>query len=161
MKRQPLAGTLHKSRVKPAISFLDEITGSVQEEIDDSVTSLAGYTGLRDLNSIYILNFSERQYISNHVHTDTSFNKNSRDITSCSNSNFAPDLDLRNTLGLRLVNNRDHLVEMSMSSWPAGANSGMPALETVPRTIFVVYCISCVFIALIVLGIEMRLARRL
>lgn len=95
---------------------------------------------------MYILNFCEGQYISNHVHTDASSSNNSKNITSCSNSTFAFNFDLRKTLGLELGNNGDHLVDMPKSSWPAGVNGGMRALETVPRIMSVVYCFSLVLI---------------
>lgn len=136
---------------------MNGITGSAQEEIDDSINSLARYLGLHDFYSVYILNLCEGQYTPSQVHTVTSSSSYSKNITDCSNSTFTFNFDLRKTLGLEPDNNGDHLVDVPKSSWPDEVNGGMRALEAVPRIMSVVYCISLVFItialALAVLGI--------
>jgi hypothetical protein len=136
---------------------LDDITGPVQEKIDDSIGSFAEYLGLHDFYSIYVLNLCEGQYASNQVHPGASIGSNSRNITSCGDQTFTFNFDLGKTLGLKPYGNEDNLVDMPKSSWPTEVNGGMRALETIPRIMSVVYCISLalttVALALAICGI--------
>jgi hypothetical protein len=136
---------------------LNDITGSAQEEIDDSINSFARYLGSHDFYSVYVLNLCEGHYTPDNAHTIASSSSNFKNITGCGNNTFTFSFDLRKTLGLDLDNNEDHLVDVPRSSWPAEVDGGMRALETVPRIMSVVCCISLVFItialALAALGI--------
>jgi hypothetical protein len=136
---------------------LNEITGPAQDDIDDSIGSLAKNLGLHDFYSVYVLNFCEGKYTPDQVHTNALSSSNFKNITGCSNGTFTFNFDLRKTLGLGPDNDRDHSAGVPKSSWPAEVDGGMRALETVPRIMSVVYCISLTFITialtLAVLGI--------
>jgi hypothetical protein len=136
---------------------LDGITGSVQEEINDSISSFAKNLGLHDFYSIYVLNLCEGQYTPNQVNPGESSGSSFRNITSCSDRTFTFKFDLRKTLGLQPYGNENHLADMPKSSWPTEVNGGMRVVETIPRIMSVVYCISltitAIALALAVFGI--------
>jgi hypothetical protein len=125
---------------------LNEITGPAQEEVDDSIGSLARYLGSHDFYSVYVLNLCEGQHTSDQAHTDALSSSSFKNITGCSNGTITFNFDLRKSLGLGPDDNKNNSADVPKSSWPAEVNGGMRALEAIPRIMSVVYCISLGFI---------------
>lgn len=121
------------------------------------MSSFARYLGLHDFYSIHVLNLCEGQYNSSRMHPNVSSSSGPKNITSCGNSTFTFNFDLREALGSQPDDNEDLLVDTPKSSWPPEVNSGMRTLETIPRIMSVIYCISLalttVALALAVFGI--------
>ena len=110
--------------------------------IDGSIDSFARYLGSHDFYSVYVLNLCEGQYSSGDVRPVLMSNSDRRNITSCGDKTFTFNFDLRKTLGLQADGSEDHSIDTPKSSWPPEVESGMRALETIPRIMSVVYCIS-------------------
>lgn len=155
--RQNFSQVLSFDTSKPANSILNEITGSVQGGIDGSIGSFARFLGLHDFYSIYVLNLCQGQYSSDQVRPILSSSNDPGNITNCGDKTFTFNFDLRKTLGLQPDNDQDRVVDMPRLSWPSEVNGGMRAIETIPRIMSVVYCISltmtAIALALAIFGI--------
>lgn len=136
----------------PFISFVDNITNSIESEINDGLNSFAKDLGLHDFYSAHILDFCEGFYTPTDMPNAT-FSKSDihRNVTSCSNRTAMYSFNPRQTLQLELNQTGHGNINLTDLEWPSQVDDGLHALKVASQATFVLYCIAIGFMALAML----------
>ncbi|KAH9828848.1 integral membrane protein-like protein [Teratosphaeria destructans] len=133
------------------INWLDNLTSSIENEIEGDINSLvrsiAKDLGLHDFYSAYILNYCEGYYtpaaVPNATLRRSSIDKN---VTHCSNPKDGYIFDPRVLLQADLNRTGNSNVNLSTLQWPDAIDKGLKDLHIVSKAMFVLYCIATAFI---------------
>lgn len=141
-----------KSSSNPFISYLDNVTNSIESDINSDVASIAKELGLHDFYSAHILDYCEGYYTPGPVPNATlSKSKIHNNVTSCSNKTAMYNFNPQNTLQKELNNSGHSNIDLNDLDWPSDINKGLHALKIAQEAMFVLYCIGIGFIAVALL----------
>jgi len=137
-----------RSSSNPFVSFIDNVTNSIESDINNEFASLANDLGLHDFYSAHILDFCEGYYepgpVPNATLSRSSIRKN---VTSCSNKTAMYTFDPRTILQQELNRTGRGSVNLTALEWPSQVNKGLQALRIASRAAFILYCIAIGFTA--------------
>lgn len=116
-------------------SFLNNLTGEVQESFNDAISDVAETLNIHDFYSAHILDYCEGFYTPSGVSNKSVHPK--KNVTQCSNRtslfHFDPTAIIESELrpGIKL----------SDLKWPAAIQDGVKAVNIASKAMFVLYCI--------------------
>jgi len=144
---QNLLNTTSSESSNPIVSFFDDVTNSVQEEINDQINSVAKDLGLHDFYSAHLLNFCEGFYTPTDTPNATvSQSEISKNVTACSNRTAMYSFNPRETLQQELdASEYGSAVNLTELGWPDSIDDAIRALEIASNAMFVLYCIGIAF----------------
>ena len=145
-----LLNTTSSESSNPIVSFFDDITNSVQEEINDQLNSFAKDLGLHDFYSAHLLNFCEGFYTPTDAPNATiPKSEISKNVTDCSNRTAMYSFNPRETLQRELDESEyGSKINLTELGWPESLDDAIQALEVATNAMFVLYCIGIAFAAL-------------
>lgn len=161
---QNLLNTTSSESSNPIVSFFDDITNSVQEEINDSLNSLAQDLGLHDFYSAHLLNYCEGFYTPSDLPNATlPRSAISKNVTHCSNRTALFAFNPRATLQRELDDAGHGDLNLTDLAWPEELDDGVRALATASKATFVLYCVGAAlaFVALAAAGVGVFFEGRL
>lgn len=129
----------------------NDVTNTVQEELQDGLNDVAGALGVHDFYSAHVLNYCEGFFTPGAVPNDTlSKGGISRNVTDCSNTTAMYHFNPRDNLQQELDESGVD-VDLADLDWPEEIDDGLRALRMASMAMFVLYCIAIalIFIALI------------
>jgi len=145
--------------------FFDDLTNSIEEDIEDGITSIAQELGVHDFYSYHLMDYCEGYYKPGPVANATlSKSDISKNVTSCSNETGFWNFDPREIIQRELNESGHSSINLVTDlDWPEDINKGLHALRVAARAMFVLYCIAIAFIgiAFIVAVISIFFAGRL
>lgn len=155
-----------ESSSNPLVNFLDNISNTIESEIQDGITDVAQQLGIHDFYSAHLMTYCEGYYYynNNNNNNNSSTNTNTRDnnnnnededakknITKCSNRtalyNFNPQKILQQELDASNTG-----IDLSDLNWPSDISTGLNALRIAAKATFVLYCIAIGFIGIAILA---------
>jgi len=135
----------------PITSFLNNVTSSVSDDINEAVGSLAERLGMQDFYSAHVLDYCWGTYEPGPVPNATLHSDDiDRNVSACSNRTamfyFNPTEALERSLNESGVD-----VTLTELHWPDAIQDGINSLRIAARAVFVLYCIAiCLcFLALV------------
>lgn len=135
------------SSSNPFISFIDNVTNTIENEINDDLNSFAQDLGLHDFYSAHILDYCEGYYEPGSVPNATlSRSSIHRNVTSCSNKTAMYTFDPRTTLQQELNKTGHSNINLTELDWPSKVDEGLHALRIASKAVFVLYCIGIGFV---------------
>ncbi|KAK4545672.1 hypothetical protein LTR36_002625 [Oleoguttula mirabilis] len=141
-----------KSSSNPFISFIDNVTNSIESDISDDLSSFAKDLGLHDFYSAHILDYCEGYYTPGPVPNATlSKHKIHKNVTSCSNKTAGYTFDPKTTLQQELNKSGHSNINLTDLDWPSDVDKGLHALRIASKAMFILYCIAIAFIAIALL----------
>ncbi|KAK0946550.1 hypothetical protein LTR29_002018 [Friedmanniomyces endolithicus] len=142
------------SSSNPLISFIDNATNSVENAINQDVSSVARTLGIHDFYNVHVLDFCEGYYNPGPVpNTTLPRSQIHRNVTSCSNRTAMYSFDPRTTLQQELNVSGHSNVALSDLNWPSNVDKALHALVIAQKATFVLYCV-----AIALVGVAMLLA---
>ncbi|EME49379.1 hypothetical protein DOTSEDRAFT_119794 [Dothistroma septosporum NZE10] len=131
----------------PILNLIDNATQGIQNEIQDTIHSVARKLGLHDFYSVHLMAYCEGFYTPDAVPNATlKRNDINRNVTDCSNRttvyNFDPQQILQDELDNSGHGNIDLVADLR---WPKDVSKGIRALRIAARAAFVLYCIAIGF----------------
>ncbi|KAK5127201.1 hypothetical protein LTR85_008563 [Meristemomyces frigidus] len=136
-----------KSSSNPFISFIDNVTNSIESDLSDDLSSFAKDLGLHDFYSAHILDYCEGYYTPGPVPNATmSKHDIHRNVTSCSNKTAGYTFDPRTTLQQELAKSGHSNINLTDLDWPSDVDKGLHALRVASKAMFILYCIAIAFI---------------
>lgn len=151
-----------ESSSNPLVNFLDNISNTIESEIQDGITDVAQQLGIHDFYSAHLMTYCEGYYYynnnNNNNNTRDNNNNNNNDeedakknITKCSNRtalyNFNPQKILQQELDASNTG-----IDLSDLNWPSDISTGLNALRIAAKATFVLYCIAIGFIGIALLA---------
>ncbi|TKA66060.1 hypothetical protein B0A55_09918 [Friedmanniomyces simplex] len=136
------------SSSNPVISFIDNVTNSVENDINQDLSSLARALGLHDFYNVHLLDFCEGYYTPSPVpNTTLPRRKIHQNVTSCSNRTAMYSFNPRNTLQQELNASGHGDIDLTSNlDWPADVDKGLHALVIAQKATFVLYCVAIALI---------------
>lgn len=123
-------------------SWIHNITGGIEDDINEDLSSLAKDLGLHDWYSAHILDYCEGYYtpaaVANATLSKHDIHKN---ITSCSNRTAFFTFNPTNVLQHEL-NQSGVGVNLTSLDWPDGINDAIKTLRVAQKAAFILYCIA-------------------
>ncbi|KAK5681032.1 hypothetical protein LTS10_006792 [Elasticomyces elasticus] len=149
-----LLNTTSSGSSNPIISYIDNVTNSIESEINDGLASFARDLGLHDFYSAHLLDFCEGYYTPGPVPNSTvSRSQIQKNVTSCSNRTAMYSFNPRETLQKELNDSGHSNINLTDLDWPSDVDKGLHALIIAQKATFVLYCI-----AIALIGFAMLLA---
>ncbi|KAL9535518.1 hypothetical protein SMMN14_00318 [Sphaerulina musiva] len=147
-----------ESSSNPLVNFLDNISNTIESEIQDGITDVAQQLGIHDFYSAHLMTYCEGYYYYNNSTRDNNNNNNDnneddaqKNITKCSNRtalyNFNPQKILQQELDASNTG-----IDLSDLNWPSDISTGLNALRIAAKATFVLYCIAIGFIGIALLA---------
>lgn len=143
-----------ESSSNPLVNFLDNISNTIESEIQDGITDVAQQLGIHDFYSAHLMTYCEGYYYYNNNNTrDNNNNEDDaqKNITKCSNRtalyNFNPQKILQQELDASNTG-----IDLSDLNWPSDISTGLNALRIAAKATFVLYCIAIGFIGIALLA---------
>lgn len=150
-----------ESSSNPLVNFLDNISNTIESEIQDGITDVAQQLGIHDFYSAHLMTYCEGYYYYNNNNNNTRDNNNNnndnneddakKNITKCSNRtalyNFNPQKILQQELDASNTG-----IDLSDLNWPSDISTGLNALRIAAKATFVLYCIAIGFIGIALLA---------
>ncbi|KAK0352794.1 hypothetical protein LTR91_022452 [Friedmanniomyces endolithicus] len=131
------------SSSNPLISFVDNATNSVENAINQDISSVARTLGIHDFYNVHILDFCEGYYTPGPVPNATLRRSQIRqNVTSCSKRTAMYSFDPRSTLQQELSASGHGNVALSDLNWPSDVDRGLHALAIAQKATFVLYCVA-------------------
>lgn len=141
-----------KSSSNPLVGLLDNLTNSIESDVNQDISSFAKDLGLHDFYSAHLLDFCEGYYtpgpVPNATLSRSSIHKN---VTSCSNKTAAYTFDPQTTLQKELNQSGHSNIDLSDLDWPSDVSKGLRALRIAQKATFILYCIAIGFIGIALL----------
>ncbi|KAK5706582.1 hypothetical protein LTR97_001572 [Elasticomyces elasticus] len=160
-----LLNTTSSGSSNPIISYIDNVTNSIESEINDGLASFARDLGLHDFYSAHLLDFCEGYYTPGPVPNSTlPRSQIHQNVTSCSNRTAMYTFNPRETLQKELNASGHSNINLTDLDWPSDVDKGLHALIIAQKATFVLYCIAAALIgfamllALISIFMEGRLS---
>ncbi|KAK3072478.1 hypothetical protein LTR53_006730 [Teratosphaeriaceae sp. CCFEE 6253] len=142
------------SSSNPILSYIDNVTNSIENEINQDLASFARDLGLHDFYSAHLLDFCEGYYTPGPVPNATlSRAKIHQNVTSCLNRTAMYSFNPRHILQKELNDSGHGNINLTSLDWPSDVDKGLHALVIAQRATFVLYCV-----AIALIGIAMLLA---
>ena len=136
----------------PITGFIHNITSSIENDINDDLSSFAKELGIHDWYSVHVLDFCEGYYtpspLPNATLSSSDIHKN---ITSCSNRTAFWTFNPADTLQRELNNSGHSNINLTELDWPSAIDDGVKALHVAQKAAFILYCIAIALIAVAVL----------
>nr|OQO31186.1 hypothetical protein B0A51_01565 [Rachicladosporium sp. CCFEE 5018] len=143
---QNVLNTTSSESSNPFISFIDNVTNSIESEINEGLNSFAKGLGLHDFYSAHILDFCEGFYTPTDMPNATvSKSDIKKNVTDCSNRTAMYHFDPQQTLQLELNNSGNSNINLTDLNWPDEIDAGLKALRIASQAMFVLYCIAIAF----------------
>lgn len=161
-----------ESSSNPLVNFLDNISNTIESEIQDGITDVAQQLGIHDFYSAHLMTYCEGYYYYNNNNNNNSTNNNNnnntrdndnnnnnnnneddaqKNTTKCSNRtalyNFNPQKILQQELDASNTG-----IDLSDLNWPSDISTGLNALRIAAKATFVLYCIAIGFIGIALLA---------
>lgn len=131
------------------LSFIDNITNSIESEIQDGVSSIAKDLGLHDFYSVHLMDYCEGYFVPSAVPNDTiSRSDIHKNVTACANRTALFDFDPQQVLQRELNRSGHGDIHLSDLQWPESIDKGFNDLRITAKAMFVLYCIAIGFIVL-------------
>ncbi|EME88066.1 uncharacterized protein MYCFIDRAFT_85950 [Pseudocercospora fijiensis CIRAD86] len=128
--------------------LIDNVTNSIESDIQDLITSTARDLGLHDFYSAHLMTYCEGYYKPGPVPNATlSKDDISKNVTQCSNRTAMYSFDPQEILQKEL-NESGTGVDLSDLDWPEDIQKGIDAVRISAKATFVLYCIAIGFIGI-------------
>jgi hypothetical protein len=141
--------TSSSSSDNPFVTFIHNVTDSIENEINNDINSFAKDLGLHDFYSAHLLDYCEGYYMPGAVANATLSQKSiHKNVTSCSNKTGGYNFDPRIILQKELNETGHSDINLDDLKWPSAVDTGLRALKVAQKAAFILYCIAIALIGI-------------